>query len=99
MRTKSLGCVALLLLKLHAEQDLNGAIERCKQAVSVDPLCETAHVHMAHLHLQNSDLSAAVASSEAAPPYRVRYAVATPPVMSGAKHSSSRISVSSPLAS
>ena len=58
----ALAHVNLGVLKLHAEQDLNGAIERCKQAVSVDPLCETAHVHMAHLHLQNSDLSAAVAA-------------------------------------
>ena len=30
------------------------------QAIKVDPLCETAHVHMAHLMLQNNDLSGAI---------------------------------------
>lgn len=50
------------VLKLHGESDLHGAIEACKEAIKADPLCETAHVHMAHLQLQNSDLRAAVAA-------------------------------------
>ena len=32
------------------------------QAIEVDPLCETAHVHMAHLYLQNQDLAEAIAA-------------------------------------
>ena len=31
-------------------------------AIAVDPLCETAHVHLAHLHLQRNDLEAAIAA-------------------------------------
>ena len=56
----ALGHVNLGVLKLHGDADLHGAIEACKQAIAADPLCETAHVHMAHLQLQNSDLRAAV---------------------------------------
>lgn len=58
----ALGHVNLGVLKLHGENDLHGAIEACKHAITADPLCETAHVHMAHLQLQNSDLRAAVAA-------------------------------------
>jgi len=54
------------VLKLHENQDLAGAIELCKTAVEVDPLCETAHVHMAHLCLQKNDLESAVASYDRA---------------------------------
>ena len=32
------------------------------QAIVADPLCETAHVHMAHLMLQKNDLAVAVAA-------------------------------------
>ena len=60
--TFALAHVNLGVLKLHGEQDLHGAIDRCKKAIEVDPLCETAHVHMAHLQLQNNDLRAAVAA-------------------------------------
>jgi len=56
----ALAHVNLGVLKLHSQQDIHGAIDACKRAISVDPLCETAHVHMAHLHLQNNDLAAAV---------------------------------------
>ena len=58
----ALGHVNLGVLKLHGDQDLHGAIEACKQAINADPLCETAHVHMAHLQLQNADLRAAVSA-------------------------------------
>jgi len=51
---------------LHEQQDLEGAIALCRRAVEVDPLCETAHVHMAHLCLQKNDLEAAVASYDLA---------------------------------
>ena len=34
--------------------------------MEVDPLCETAHVHMAHLCLQKNDLESAVASYDLA---------------------------------
>ena len=47
---------------IQPEEDFIDAIENCEEAIKVDALCETAHVHMAHLHLQNSDLSAAVAA-------------------------------------
>ena len=56
----ALAHVNLGVLKLHGEQDLQGAIDRCAKAVQVDPLCETAHVHMAHLMLQKNDLEGAV---------------------------------------
>eukprot|EP00965_Chrysotila_dentata_P201395 6180543-Pleurochrysis_carterae.AAC.1 len=39
-----------------ALQDVEGAIKYCRRATEVDPLCETAHVHMAHLQLQMSNL-------------------------------------------
>lgn len=58
----ALAHVNLGVLKLHSEQDLHGAMERCKKAVEVDPLCETAHVHMAHLYLQSQQLEEAVAA-------------------------------------
>jgi len=54
------------VLLLHEQQDLEGAIALCRTAVQVDPLCETAHVHMAHLCLQKNDLEAAVASYDLA---------------------------------
>jgi len=54
------------VLLLHEQQDLEGAIALCRRAVEVDPLCETAHVHMAHLCLQKNDLEAAVASYDLA---------------------------------
>ena len=54
------------VLLLHEQQDLEGAITLCRKAVEVDPLCETAHVHMAHLCLQKNDLEAAVASYDLA---------------------------------
>jgi len=56
--------VNLGVLQLHQEgnrlPDLDGAIARFKQAIEADPLCETAHVHMAHLKLQQSEWAAAV---------------------------------------
>ena len=58
----ALAYVNLGVLQLHSEQDMDGAVEKCAQAVKVDPLCETAHVHMAHLMLQKGNLSAAVAA-------------------------------------
>ena len=58
----ALGHVNLGVLKLHGSADLHGAIEACQLAIQADPLCETAHVHMAHLQLQNSDLRAAVSA-------------------------------------
>lgn len=54
------------VLMLHEQQDLEGAIALCRRAVEVDPLCETAHVHMAHLCLQKNDLESAVASYDLA---------------------------------
>ena len=42
------------------------AIKHCEKAISVDPLCETAHVHMAHLCLQKYDLRGAVAAYDRA---------------------------------
>ena len=56
----ALAYVNLGVLRLHANQDLAGAVERCKKAIEVDKLCETAHVHMAHLCLQQFDLEGAV---------------------------------------
>jgi len=58
----ALAHVNLGVLKLHADQDVEGAIEKCKEAIVADPLCETAHVHMAHLMLQKNDLAVAVAA-------------------------------------
>ena len=53
----------------------------------VDPLCETAHVHMAHLCLQKNDLEAAVASYDLAVGLlrmkQARYLVITPPLAVG----------------
>jgi len=53
-------------LRLHLERDVEGAIEMCTQAIAADPLCETAHVHMAHLMLQKKDLTVAVAAFDSA---------------------------------
>jgi len=58
----ALAHVNLGVIKLHAENDSARAIEFCKQAIAADPLCETAHIHLAHLMLQISDLGAAVVS-------------------------------------
>eukprot|EP00964_Phaeocystis_antarctica_P110289 scaffold74665_cov42-Phaeocystis_antarctica.AAC.1 len=72
---------------LHEQQDLEGAITLCRKAVEVDPLCETAHVHMAHLCLQKNDLEAAVASYDLAVGLlrmkQARYLVITPPLAVG----------------
>ena len=62
----ALAHVNLGILCLHEKQDIHGAIAKCQEAVAADPLCETAHVHMAHLQLQNSDLRAAVAAFDEA---------------------------------
>lgn len=51
----ALAHVNLGVLQLHVQQDVVGAIARCQQAIDADALCETAHVHMAHLHLQVGD--------------------------------------------
>jgi len=50
------------VLKLHRHQDIPGAMEQCKKAISVDPLCESAHVQLAQLHLHAQDQAAAVAA-------------------------------------
>ena len=34
----------------------------CAQAIAADPLCETAHIHLAHLMLQKPDLARAVSA-------------------------------------
>jgi len=60
--TFALAHVNLAVLSLHADQDMPGAIERCNKAIAVDPLCETAHVHKAHLHLQAQQLQESVAA-------------------------------------
>lgn len=62
----ALAHVNLGVLALHVDQDLPAAIERCKKAIAVDPLCETAHVHMAHLHLQANELEKAVSAFDEA---------------------------------
>ena len=66
------------VLKLHRDGDLAGAIELCKKAAEVDPLCEAAHVHMGQFCLQRcaspgnpvsgmkNDLESAVASYDRA---------------------------------
>ena len=46
--------------------DMTGAMAQLQTAIKVDPLCETAHVHMSHLHIQNKDLAAAIKSYDAA---------------------------------
>jgi len=46
--------------------DMQGAMAELQSAVTVDPLCETAHVHMAHLHIQDKALQAAVDSYDKA---------------------------------
>lgn len=38
----------------------------CPQAIDADGLCETAHVHMAHLMLQKSEWAVAIESFDAA---------------------------------
>ena len=62
----ALAHVNLGVLLLHGSQDLAGAISHCQRAIEADALCETAHVHMAHLLLQKADLAGAVASFDAA---------------------------------
>lgn len=56
----ALAHVNLGVLKLHASKDMTGAIEQCRKAIEVDPLCETAHMHLAGLLLQQSNLGEAV---------------------------------------
>ena len=46
--------------------DMKGAMGQLQKAIAVDPLCETAHVHMAHLHIQDKNLPAAIKSYDAA---------------------------------
>jgi len=58
----ALAHVNLGVIKLHAEQDSEAAIARCKQAIAADPLCETAHIHLAHLMLSIPDLAGALAA-------------------------------------
>eukprot|EP00967_Tisochrysis_lutea_P102295 scaffold153917_cov33-Tisochrysis_lutea.AAC.1 len=62
----ALAYVNLGVLELHRSQDIESAIRQCERAIAVDPLCETAHVHMAHLCLQKYDLEGAVKSYDAA---------------------------------
>ena len=56
--------VNLGVLELHQDggraPNLDGAIARFEQAIVADPLCETAHVHMAHLMLQQSEWEKAI---------------------------------------
>ena len=47
---------------MHLDADADAALKSCLHAIAVDPLCETAHVHLAHLHLQRNDLEAAIAA-------------------------------------
>ena len=47
---------------MHLDADADAALKSCLHAIDVDPLCETAHVHLAHLHLQRNDLEAAIAA-------------------------------------
>ena len=62
----ALAHVNLGVLQVHAAQDAAGAMAHCEAAIAVDPLCETAHVHMAHLRLQSLDLKGAVAAYDKA---------------------------------
>jgi len=62
----ALAHVNLGVLELTGAQNLDKALEHCAQAVAADALCETAHVHMAHLWLQKMDLKAAVESYDRA---------------------------------
>ena len=64
------GCFAIShvnlgVLDLHQEgghsPDIDGALARFAQAIEADALCETAHVHMAHLMLQQNKWAEAVA--------------------------------------
>ena len=50
---------------MHLDADADAALKSCLHAIAVDPLCETAHVHLAHLHLQRNDLEAAIAACAA----------------------------------
>jgi import receptor subunit TOM70 len=58
----ALAQVNLGVIKLHAEQDSEAAIKLCKKAIAADPLCETAHIHLAHLCLSVPDLAGALAA-------------------------------------
>jgi len=64
--TFALAHVNLGVLQLHGLQDAAGALQHCEEAIKVDPLCETAHVHMAHLRLQTLDLEGAVSAYDKA---------------------------------
>jgi len=48
------------VIELHTKGDMEAAVAHCKKALEVDPLCETAHLHMAHLCLQQDKLQEAV---------------------------------------
>jgi len=62
----ALAHVNMGVLLLHQSQDLDGGLLHCEKAIAVDPLCETAHVHQAHLKLQQLDFAGAVAAYDAA---------------------------------
>ena len=47
--------------------NLEGALAECRKAIEVDSLCETAHVHMAHLCLQKNDLESGAACGGGGP--------------------------------
>ena len=61
-RRYALAHVNLGVLQMHLDADADAALKSCLHAIAVDPLCETAHVHLAHLHLQRNDLEAAIAA-------------------------------------
>jgi import receptor subunit TOM70 len=62
----ALAHVNMGVLQLHQSQDMEGGMRHCEKAIAVDPLCETAHVHLAHLKLQQFDLVGAVAAYDSA---------------------------------
>jgi len=59
------GVVNQAVLKM-VQSDMPGAMEFLKKAIQMDPLCETAHVHLAHLYIQDKDLKSAVESYDKA---------------------------------
>jgi len=61
----ALAFVNQAVLKM-TQNDMPGAKALLRQAIEADPRCETAHVHLAHLHIQDKDLQAAIDSYDAA---------------------------------